>query len=537
MIVRNPERTTIVELIPERPAVAAMYSDMLGHTATVDDLGRELLADFRDYLGAAGYRPATQNYYTLMIRNAWRVAFERELTTVNPGAKRTWFSTRERPPAPRPGKPPTVRLMPAPPQLAPLCKVMRVRDYLLHFFERHYRGDSNETRKAYKNAVSFFDKCLERDASVADFELATIDGLTKLKAGLTHKTQRGYVWRLRTIWRAAHKDKLVEAPPVDPRKRPKSPKNSGLPKGIRRRIAPVPQQIKPTVNLNERPATPRDFIAHHAVNNGLAPKSERGLHHRLNQFETALGRPMEWADFTDATFNTIIAAELARGVTPNTVRGMRAGVRTLWNSAWWAEILDKPPGRIRRIKLKIALPQCWTREELAKLAAQIEMLEGNLRSCPEISRKQFWRALVATAYYSGLRHGDLDALTWQNFRGDTLYVHMGKTGDMLSARLPADCMKLLEPLRAIGLKYVFSDLLSRGEQDEVFRRLLQAAGLPGSFKWLRRSGASFLESVNPGAAKGFLGHRTHGLAYRHYVDPTIAQQDKPIPPSIEGGDA
>jgi integrase len=252
----------------------------------------------------------------------------------------------------------------------------------------------------------------------------------------------------------------------------------------------------------------------------------------MNQFERSLGRAMEWADFADAVFNTVIAAELARGITPSTVRGMRASMRALWNSAWWAEILDKPPGRIRKIKLKASLPQCWTTEELARLAAQIEQITGNLRSCPAISRKAFWKALVATAFYSGLRHGDLDALKWPNLRGDTLYVVMSKTGDMLSQRLPEDCLELLEPLRAVGTEFIFSDLLCRGEQDETFRRLLQAAGLPGSFKWLRRSGASHLERVAPGSAKGFLGHRTPNLAWRHYLDPAVVQQDRPIPPQL-----
>src|SRR5690606_7416306 len=124
--------------------------------------------------------------------------------------------------------------------------------------------------------------------------------------------------------------------------------------------------------------------------------------------------------------------------------------RALWNSAWWAKILPDPPGRIRRIKIKASLPACWTHDELARLAEQIDKLTGNLRSCPRISRREFWRALVATAYYTGLRHGDLDALTWENFKGDYLYVVMSKTGDLHSMKLPADCMALLEPLRAVG---------------------------------------------------------------------------------------
>jgi hypothetical protein len=37
----------------------------------------------------------------------------------------------------------------------------------------------------------------------------------------------------------------------------------------------------------------------------------------------------------------------------------------------------------------------------------------------------------------------------------------------------------------------------------------------------------------PGSAKAFLGHRSHGLAYRNYVDPLIARPMTPQPPAID----
>jgi hypothetical protein len=38
--------------------------------------------------------------------------------------------------------------------------------------------------------------------------------------------------------------------------------------------------------------------------------------------------------------------------------------------------------------------------------------------------------------------------------------------------------------------------------------------------------------MHPGSAKAHWGHRTHGVAYKHYIDHRLLQQDKPLPPAI-----
>jgi integrase len=175
--------------------------------------------------------------------------------------------------------------------------------------------------------------------------------------------------------------------------------------------------------------------------------------------------------------------------------------------------------------------------QLATLSRAIDDLKGHMKNAPSVSRKDFWRAFVSLGYYAGLRLGDLMKLDWQQHIGDdgSLNIVMGKTGDLLTTRLPADCLARLEPLKAAGTPLVFGDILNRKNLQLFFRRILRNAGLPGSVKWLRRTGASHLEAVHRGAAKDHLGHRTHGLAYKHYVDPRVVQQEKPLPPRLEFG--
>lgn len=113
-----------------------------------------------------------------------------------------------------------------------------------------------------------------------------------------------------------------------------------------------------------------------------------------------------------------------------------------------------------------------------------------------------------------------------------IVLPMSKTGDIITCALPPDALETLDKLRGGERTQVFGQLMNDRNSRVFFRHVLRANGLPGSIKWLRRTSATLFERIHPGAAKAHLGHRTHGLAYKHYVDPRLLQQDKPMPPSI-----
>jgi hypothetical protein len=70
----------------------------------------------------------------------------------------------------------------------------------------------------------------------------------------------------------------------------------------------------------------------------------------------------------------------------------------------------------------------------------------------------------------------------------------------------------------------------------VFKFICINAGMEfGSFKWLRRSGGSYAESVQPGAGSRLLGHRDEGVFRRHYQDDSIARPNAVEPPPIRNG--
>jgi site-specific recombinase XerD len=412
---------------------------------------------------------------------------------------------------------------------------LTLSEYLPTFFSTHYQGDSDTVRRTYRNAISRLMQFLGHEPRIDELDHGLFELLIEYcKAeGLKRATWKSNVARLRTVWRAAFKDglTLLEPPEIHSW-------DSGLPphKPELKVRQPIVVEVAPMIlRPGEKPAAPGDYLPYYTVERGLNAGSSRQLRHRLNQFERILGRAAEWADFNEGTVNHVLATLLASGLNPSTVRGVRSGILALWNAAYEGRILDHQPGRIRKIKIPAMRPQCWTMEQLTILSGAIEKLGGRMKNAPNLTRRRFWKAFVLTGYYSGLRLGDLMRLEWTNFRDNELSVVMGKTGDLLCCRLPDDCMEALKHVHAQRRKKVFGDILNQSNLQQFFRRILRAAGLPGSVKWLRRTGASHVEAAFPGAAKGFLGHRTHGLAYKHYVDPTIVQQQKPQPPSLEGG--
>ena len=283
----------------------------------------------------------------------------------------------------------------------------------------------------------------------------------------------------------------------------------------------------------QAPATLREFLPRYVSERGVRVRTAATIHHRLTNFETMLGRQATFADLNDTMMNLWTTKLFEAGLSPVTVRGYRTVVLALWRAAYELHFLETRPGRIRKIKITPSLPECWSTNQLVAVVQAFRGLSGQMQSDPNLERATFWTAFVLVAYYSALRFGDLATLRWDQVRDGQIVLKMSKTGDIICCSLPPDASEVLDKLRSPMRTLVFGELMNGKNSRELFRRVLRAHGLPGSIKWLRRTSATLLELTNPGAAKAHLGHRTHGLAYKHYVDPRLLQDNKPLPPSID----
>jgi integrase len=188
--------------------------------------------------------------------------------------------------------------------------------------------------------------------------------------------------------------------------------------------------------------------------------------------------------------------------------------------------------RIRRVKAPVPPPVAWTREEMSRLLHHARNLQGHLMSgCPA---SLFFAGWVLLSYESGLRFSDALHLRSNQIRDGRLYTIQSKTGDPLVRVLSHDCAKILTELsvRGNGRTFFRAHLAERWLRVH-FARICRKAGVSGTPKFLRRTGATMVEANQPGMAGRFLGHLSHGLAEKHYIDKTLLPNACPVPPQLQ----
>jgi integrase len=172
---------------------------------------------------------------------------------------------------------------------------------------------------------------------------------------------------------------------------------------------------------------------------------------------------------------------------------------------------------------------------MAELSAVISAARGlgyafKRSHCPA---SIFFEGFLRAGFETGLRFSDLLNLRCQQLRDGRLYVVANKTGVQIPRRLSQSCRDILTKLSVLGDgKTFFRWALAKKQVRAHFRKLCQRAGVSGTPRWLRRSGATHCEIAQPGSAGRFLGHLSPGLAYRFYVDRTMLDEHCPSPPPI-----
>jgi len=230
----------------------------------------------------------------------------------------------------------------------------------------------------------------------------------------------------------------------------------------------------------------------------------------------------------DSVFNRWLAGITLSQVTRSNYR--RMGL-TLWRHALDLKLTDYPIGKILRVKAPLRPPVAWSQKELRLLLDRCSKEAGVFSSgCP---KNLFWKGWVLAGYETGIRMSDLHNLRVDQCRDGRLWVVQHKTGQPLGKVLSPDCTSVLRELAEKGDgRTIFRWALSRRWVFTKFRPLVQSAGLSGSTKWLRRSGATAVEMVCPGSASRFLGHLSPHLAQKHYLDPTLLAETTPVPPCL-----
>lgn len=279
--------------------------------------------------------------------------------------------------------------------------------------------------------------------------------------------------------------------------------------------------------------TLRALAERYAMEHDIRPSSADQHRYTVANLERHLGRIATLDDLCDDTVNRWLVWLGQQGLATESIRSRRRCLLTLWRAAYADELAAALPGRIRRVKPSHAVPVCWSQDELQRLLAVAATKTKAMQRHRAVRWCDFWLALIHLAYASGLRMADVLNLRCDQIAADgTLFVFQRKTGSAIQCKLPAEAMLAIRAIGKPTRARLIGDLLCRQSLQKELRFLTRQAGVAGSMKWFRRTGATWCESNAPGSAMAFLGHRTPGLAYKHYVDPRYIQRERPMPPPL-----
>lgn len=274
-----------------------------------------------------------------------------------------------------------------------------------------------------------------------------------------------------------------------------------------------------------------DILMLYFLEHDLAPRSRRSMLDCYNRLRKFLGHDPTAADFSDDTVNLYLHSLAGEGLSKRSLKGHRGFALTIWRWLYERGEVEHLPRRVKKIAAPPKPGPAWIRNEGAALLVAAHRQIGWFRRS-RVSRKGFWIAFILVGWNCGLRLGDLLALRFSDIQSGVLVVTQQKTGELLGQPLWPETVAAIEAIRSPERQRIFGDALSRRKVQDYFKLLVLSAGLTGTSKWLRRSGATSIEIAQPGSAMAFLGHKTPGLAYKHYVDLAQVQRSKIAPPPI-----
>jgi hypothetical protein len=177
-------------------------------------------------------------------------------------------------------------------------------------------------------------------------------------------------------------------------------------------------------------------------------------------------------------------------------------------------------GRVRPVKLPPLANETWTTSEVLRLV-------GAARQYRFPRDPDYWPSIIAAGYYSGFGQCDLERITREAVAHDgTVVLHRSRTGKREVGWIP---------LEVIACRPHTGPLWERPFTVEMFRRhfakIVNAAGLSGSFKRLRKSSGTTVEEKNPGMGHLHLAN-TRAVFERHYLSANHVPRPF-IPPPLD----
>lgn len=282
-------------------------------------------------------------------------------------------------------------------------------------------------------------------------------------------------------------------------------------------------------------ANPRllDWIEHVYCVENLALKEGTVTQYEVvaRQLEKALGRPVHLRDLSRRTANDYRSwlKENGRGVA--TIQSKWNNLRVLWRYAHKLGEIDEPPPDLKRLKVPKRKPKAWQLAEMERLIKAAYLARPGRGW-----EGRHWVALIMVIYDTGLRIGSALKIKTGQLCLERAILRTPpeheKDGEELVFTLHPQTVQAIADSIDSPRDLLFPWPYSSREIWNRYEEILIAAGLLAAnagdterrlakFHKLRRTSASWLESVRPGAATAHLGHSDRATTVKSYLDPEI----------------
>jgi len=281
----------------------------------------------------------------------------------------------------------------------------------------------------------------------------------------------------------------------------------------------------------------------------LAPRTVAKVHYTLARWEKLMDDPIVGL-IDHIILEQFRSSMLKEGYAPKTINSAWMDLRTILRrigpsapgNPFGLGIIDSYPA-MRPVKDPKGDPQIISQEDLAKVYIAARHMEFPRRRS-DLPPADWWRALITTAYCTGLRRGTLWDLTNDqiDLKAGTVAIVSSKTGKSDLIPLHPVAVEHLGTIQRPHVDRVFRGMFSSGNGAfyKLLRQLQDIAKIePFTLQALRRTGATMLESVSPGMGPLLLQHTARSVSDIHYLNRSIrlreALEKLPIPPGWKSG--
>lgn len=281
--------------------------------------------------------------------------------------------------------------------------------------------------------------------------------------------------------------------------------------------------------------TLRDYLDRLMQERDVTSNYVRSLRKRVDGFSEYLGRPATLDDLSSENLNAWIARlQQESGWKPKTIKHYQAAVALVWREAFDRGDVDRPPWRLKRLKVPKSVVQAWNLDELRAIIAATKWLRGDVAGT-SIWKRDWFRAFIESSYYTGLRRCDLmNHAKRSDLRDGVLTIVECKSiHKVLSRTIPPRTIKWLERVwEEDDGPYILPWPGKLRCFYASFQVLVAHAGVTaGGPHKIRRSAGSYAHAAN-GNGAALLGHDDVATFHAHYHDRSVTRQIPKLPPEL-----